>query len=116
MFLLSYTRSLFFYFTLDLYSLPRTYTVYLGQYDFHLGQYGVHVGSMQKFMQLIGQYLSQLNHVRSLFEVCMLDRPSFYFGNSKICVLSWGYFDLRMFGRSESSPPLGLYGKHTKIF
>ena len=28
-----------FDFTLDVYNLPRTYTVYLGQYGFHLGQW-----------------------------------------------------------------------------
>ena len=41
-FLLSY--SLYLILPLDLYSLPRTYTVYLGQYGFPLGQYGFHLG------------------------------------------------------------------------
>ena len=78
----------FFYFNLDLLSLPRTYTVYLGHYGFHLGQYGFHlgqngfyIGSMQKSMQLIGQNLSQLSHAKSILDVFMFDRPSFDFGN-----------------------------------
>ena len=61
---------------------------------------------MQISMQSIGQNLGQLSHVRSFSEVCMLERPSFDFGNSKNCVLSWGHFDLGTFRRSESSQPL----------
>ena len=44
-----------FNFTSDLYSLPHTYTIYLGQYGFYLEQYGFHLGSIQKPMQLINK-------------------------------------------------------------
>ena len=33
-----------FDFTSDIYSLPRTFSVYLVQYEIHLGQYGIQLG------------------------------------------------------------------------
>ena len=52
--------------------------------------------------------------MRSLFEVVMLDKPRFDFGNSKNCVLSWGHFDLGTLQRSKSSPP--LYWQYKNVF
>ena len=69
---------------------------------------------MQKSMQLIDQNLSHLSHARSLFEVFMIDRPSFDFSNSKHCVfsgdiLTWGRFDA-----VDQARPWQLDCKHTK--
>ena len=40
-------------FTSDLYSLPRTYTIYLGHYGINLGQCGFHLGQHGFYL---GQY------------------------------------------------------------